>query len=35
MIVDYYSELSKSNYWFDQNINAGIERKQYINSISG
>ena len=35
MIIDYYSELSKSNYWFNQKINVGIERKQYINNITG
>ena len=35
MIIDYFSELSNSNYWAGQNIALGVSRKEYINLISG
>lgn len=34
MIKDYYTELSRSNYWFNAKFNRGILRSEYLNNIN-
>ena len=34
MIKDYYTELSRSNYWLNAKFNRGILRSEYLNNIN-